>query len=256
MLTLSPRPQESNHPTPSQRTCWPYQNSKCLGPSLASPNPFTSSSRVHSDHNIDKWALRQLALDERSTNVSTDKECPPTDLSLVPKFEEDVPEGLFTDATVKLEYPPATYNGIIARGASVNPEKVLTEVYDNNMSLSTLEKAEPWDGYENDALPPKKQARYLRNLRHQIFSLYRRLFGIVFVVNISIFIAILCQGGATAQHLGLIVIANISSSIFMRQDYVINAFFAFFCAVPLSYVVRSHIPMSTHLPEQMAPMDS
>jgi len=127
---------------------------------------------------------------------------------------------------------------------------------DNNVSLSALEKADPWDGYENDTLPPKRQGRYLRNLRHQIFSLYRRLFGIVFAVNVSIVIAILCQGGASAQRLGLIVIANLSSSIFMRQDYVINAFFTVFCAVPLSYVVNSHIPMSTHVREQMASMHS
>ena len=159
------------------------------------------------------------------------------DDQVVPKIEDDVPGKLFAD--VKLEFPPAIYNGAITRGATVDPEKVPTEVSsESNMSLSTLEKAEPWDGYENDTLPSKKQARYLRNLRHQIFSLYRRLFSIVFIVNMSIFIAVLCQGGATAQHLGLIVIANISSSIFMRQDYVINAFFAVFCAVPLSYVFK------------------
>ena len=159
------------------------------------------------------------------------------DDQVVPKVEGDVLGKPF--ATVKVQFPPATYNGAITRGATVDPEKASTEVSsESNMSLSTLEKAEPWDGYEDDTLPPKKQARIIRNLRHQIFSLYRRLFGIVFIVNMSIFIAYLCQGGTTAQHLGLVVIANISSSIFMRQDYVINAFFAVFCAVPLSYVFK------------------
>ncbi|KAF8270854.1 hypothetical protein EI94DRAFT_1722068 [Lactarius quietus] len=117
-------------------------------------------------------------------------------------------------------------------GANKNLERVPTEV-SNESNI-----AEPWDGYEKYTLPPKKQGRFLRNLRHQVFSLYRRLFGIVLVVNMSIFVAILCQGGATAQRLGLIVTANISSSIFMRQDYVINAFFAIFCAVPLSWPLR------------------
>ncbi|KAI9465428.1 hypothetical protein BJY52DRAFT_1243941 [Lactarius psammicola] len=154
----------------------------------------------------------------------------------------------FEGNDVKLEFPPATYNGVIARGTAVNTERaptggcraapVLRFPSDNNVSLSTLEKADPWDGYENDILPPKRQGRYLRNLRHQIFSLYRRLFGIVFAINVSIAIAILCQGGASAQRLGLIVIANLSSSIFMRQDYVINAFFTVFCAVPLSWPLR------------------
>ena len=220
------------------------------------PNPFTTSSRIHSDHDTGNWALRQCALDPRSTNVSTDQERHPIELSFVPKIENDVPERLFPDITVKLVFPPATYNGVFARGVTVNPGKEPTDVFERNISLSTLEDAQPWDGYENDTLPPKNQGRYIRNLRYQIFSLYRRLFGIVFVVNMSILIAILCQGGATAQRLGLIVIANISSSIFMRQDYVINAFFAFFCAVPLSYVVESHNSMSTHVCEQMAPMHS
>jgi hypothetical protein len=163
-------------------------------------------------------------------------------------MEEDVPGKIFNEVTAKLKFPPATYNMDIVRGATKHLEQVPTEVSDeSNMSLSTLEKAEPWDGYENDTLPPKKQTRFLRNLRHQVFSLYRRLFGIVLVVNMSIFVAILCQGRATAQRLGLIVIANISSSIFIRQDYVINAFFAVFCAVPLSYVVKSRNPTSTHV---------
>ena len=224
-----------------------FQISRFVPPSQ---NPFTSSSRIHSDHKIDEWALRQLALNERSVNVSADEEGPPN-LSLVPKIEDSVPGKLFISLSVKLQFPPATYNGVIARATTFDPEKVrraegygatpVSELMrDSSVSLSTLERADPWDGYENDVLPPKRQARYLRNIRHQIFSIYRRLFGVVFVVNMSIFIAILCQGGASAQRLGLIVIANLSSSIFMRQDYVINAFFNLFCAVPLSYVEVTH----------------
>ncbi|KAJ7644140.1 nonribosomal peptide synthetase 12 [Roridomyces roridus] len=92
-----------------------------------------------------------------------------------------------------------------------------------------------WDGYEKDVLPEKLEGRYFRNLRHQIFSLYRRLFGIVFITNMAIFIAVIVQGGATAQRLGLITIANLFCAILMRQDYVINMFFNFFCAVPSSW---------------------
>ncbi|KAF8270856.1 hypothetical protein EI94DRAFT_1722080, partial [Lactarius quietus] len=190
-------------------------------------------------HKLDKWALRQFEFNESFTSVSTDKEYAPFTLSLVPKIEDDVPGKIFTNNTTKVEFPHPTLNGVIAGGATKNMKQVPSEVSNkSNMSLSTLEKAEPWDGYEKYTLPPKKQGRFLRNLRHQVFSLYRRLFGIVLVVNMSIFVAILCQGGATAQRLGLIVIANISSSIFMRQDYVINAFFAIFCAVPLSWPLR------------------
>jgi len=85
-------------------------------------------------------------------------------------------EGLFIDVTVKLKLTPAAYNGVFARRATINPGKGPTE---SDISLSTLENAQPWDGYENDILPPKNQGRY------QIFSLYRRLFGVVFVRLVS-----------------------------------------------------------------------
>ena len=108
---------------------------------------------------------------------------------------------------------------------------------------SAAEKGEAleWDGYENEVLPAKTHGRLLRNLRHQIFTLYRRLFGIVLIVNLSIFIATLVRGGINAQQIGLIVVANLFCSILMRQDYIINAFFTVFCSVPASYVECSLI---------------
>lgn len=97
-----------------------------------------------------------------------------------------------------------------------------------------------WDGYQDDDLPEKTQGHYLRNLRHQIFSLYRRLFGIVFVVNMAILIwTLVRKQKADAQHLGLIVVSNLFCAILMRQDYVINAFFTVACAVPSSCVNMS-----------------
>ncbi|SRR6266404_4113950 len=173
----------------------------------------------------------------------------------------------FTDLSLEPVFPPAIYNGPAPRRATLYPGKVLTGATGtaasrfprDSVSRSALEKADLWDGFENDILPPKQHGRYIRNLRHQVFSVYRRLFSIVFVVNFSIFIAIACHGGASAQRIGLIVMANLSSSIFMRQDYVINAFFILFCAVPLSYVgdPLQVTPVSTtHACEQMAPTHS
>ena len=90
-------------------------------------------------------------------------------------------------------------------------------------------------GYEDDGIPDKTQSKPVRNLRHQIFTLYRRLFGVVFVTNVAVLIATLARSeGVDAQHLGLIVVANLFCAILMRQDYVINAFFTVACAVPSS----------------------
>ncbi|KIY70558.1 nonribosomal peptide synthetase 12 [Cylindrobasidium torrendii FP15055 ss-10] len=93
------------------------------------------------------------------------------------------------------------------------------------------EKENWWDGYENEPVPDKTQGKRARNLRHLVFTLYRRLFGVVFVTNMAIFIATAVRG-ATAMYLGKIVVANLFCAILMRQDYVINAFFTVFTAVP------------------------
>ena len=87
-----------------------------------------------------------------------------------------------------------------------------------------------WEGYLDEELPPQTLGNILSRLRHSIFSLYRRLFGVVFVTNVAVFIATLIKGHTNALHLGQIVIANFFVAILMRQDYVVNAFFNVFCA--------------------------
>ena len=101
------------------------------------------------------------------------------------------------------------------------------------MCFSAQEKGEVWQGFEEDVLPEKVHGRVLRNLRWQLMSLYRRLFGIVFITNMAIFIAA-CVRGADALYLGKVAIANIFVAILMRQDYVINAFFTVACWTPRS----------------------
>ena len=101
-----------------------------------------------------------------------------------------------------------------------------------------LEKGELEVTREDD-LPTKVQGHYMRNLRHQIFTLYRRLFSIVFVINMAIFIALISTGRHSTMHVGLAVISNLFCAILMRQEYVINAFFNVFCAVPSSYVAST-----------------
>ncbi|KAF4565683.1 hypothetical protein EYR40_002247 [Pleurotus pulmonarius] len=107
----------------------------------------------------------------------------------------------------------------------------------SSASSSTIEKGHEvfWAGYEDDGIPDKSQGKFMRNLRHQVFSLYRRLFGIVFIVNMAILIATFVQGEPNAMRLGQIVIGNIFCSVLMRQEHVINAFFAVFTAVPPSW---------------------
>ena len=58
---------------------------------------------------------------------------------------------------------------------------------------SQLEKGElevDHDHHADDDLPEKMQGHYMRNLRHQIFTLYRKLFVVIFVANLVAFAAL------------------------------------------------------------------
>lgn len=119
------------------------------------------------------------------------------------------------------------------KGAETLNEKAS---YDNlGPDVDVLEKGHIWDGYQEDALPEKTQGKKARNLRHIIFTLYRRQFGIVFVINLAILIATIAEGGLDSPGIGKIVTGNLFIAILMRQDYVINAFFKVFCSVPPRY---------------------
>lgn len=185
---------------------------------------------------IDKRALKMAALTPPSpeSETSTVKESTPSTPSTetVPGIDAGFySKDLYDSGTPKTNLstpsiPPPVYGS----EASISEKKM---AYDQ---VAVLEKQiYPWDGYLDDEIPDKTQGKFTRNLRHQVFSLYRRLFGVVFVANMAILIATFARpGGADAQHLGLIVVSNLFCAILMRQDYVINVFFTVACAVPIS----------------------
>lgn len=198
-----------------------------------------------SDRNgkIDKRALRDVALGQNEHEKAT---------QLAEKL-----------AVVRAEYYTASPYNSVQHSPTMPPPVYQSEASSSEKQLvfekaTVVEKeSTPWDGYLDDEIPTKTQPKIVRNLRHQIFSLYRRLFGVVFVTNVAVSIATLVRpNGADAQHLGSIVVANLFCAILMRQDYVINAFFNTFCAVPASYV-NSHFPDTFQLTRaQMAASDS
>ncbi|KAJ3562122.1 hypothetical protein NP233_g9774 [Leucocoprinus birnbaumii] len=103
---------------------------------------------------------------------------------------------------------------------------------------SSLEKArsfelDPWAGFQDETLPDKKDSRIVRFLRHQVFTLYRKLFSVVFMINLAIFIWLLVRGTNALEVAG-VTVANLFVSILHRQEYVINTYFWIFTRVPLS----------------------
>ncbi|KAF8308154.1 hypothetical protein DL93DRAFT_2171315 [Clavulina sp. PMI_390] len=91
---------------------------------------------------------------------------------------------------------------------------------------------ESWEGYQNEFLPEKVNGRWVRNLRHRIFSLYRRFFGVVLFTNLTILVVKSSVGGISTGEAGKIVVGNLMVGTLFRQAYVINALFGIFCRVP------------------------
>lgn len=227
------------------------------------PLRYLSCNSIHfRNGKTDKRALRQLALESvgRGDAVvkSNDSQYKQRTINFVPlkkldiRFPHQQPMDSF-DGTLWLDLvstpttPPPVYQrdfkpfDLSATHAATlrrSTSSVLPPTLAGSTEVSSVEKGNTWDGYEEDTLPEKTQGKLVRNLRHQIFSLYRRLFGVVFVANMAIFIATLVRGrggnSITALQLGQIVVANLFCAILMRQDYVVNAFFTIFCSVPTS----------------------
>lgn len=93
------------------------------------------------------------------------------------------------------------------------------------------------------ALPEKKQRRFLRHGRHTILSVYRRLFSIVFILNMVGLAVLLSQNShwyttPPLSAFATAAAANIMVAILIRQDYIINACFKFTWIFPLSTPLR------------------
>ncbi|KAH9891683.1 nonribosomal peptide synthetase 12 [Cubamyces lactineus] len=209
--------------------------------------PYTSNGK------IDKRVLRQLASDKLA-KIKAEKDAKATieyvekvaTIPTKPEFYSPSPYDakVLKDIVNVLPQPQPVYqvNMSEKNGALLD---VKTEIGQSSTTVggtlekggssSSLESGNFWDGYLDDELPDKTNGHIFRNIRHQIFSLYRRLFGVVFVTNMAIFISILARGGTNAHEYGLIVVANLFCAILMRQDYVINAFFTVACSVPSSW---------------------
>lgn len=94
------------------------------------------------------------------------------------------------------------------------------------------------------ALPLKNHRPILRRIRHNLITVYQRLFSIVFFANIIAFVVLLVQyrngqpSGPPLSNIANAAAANILGAILIRQEYVINALYNICCWTPTSWPLR------------------
>ncbi|KAM6513612.1 hypothetical protein FALCPG4_015996 [Fusarium falciforme] len=98
------------------------------------------------------------------------------------------------------------------------------------------------------ALPDKKHRKYSRGLRYRALIIYRRLFSLVGLFNISAAIA-LVMTGISREWLGNITAINLATAVLVRQEFVINALYTIACSVPKSWplFIRARCAKIYHL---------
>jgi hypothetical protein len=129
--------------------------------------------------------------------------------------------------------------------SSVVDEKTNSQLEKGHATVAV----ESWEGYLDDPLPDKKQSKIVRDLRSIFFSVYRRVFSVVFAVNMSLFIWACSRyreeghDRVNAKWLAEVTIGNLFAAILIRQDHIINLLFFIFCSIPTSYTFFVHCTM-------------
>lgn len=104
-------------------------------------------------------------------------------------------------------------------------------------SVSSISSGSDSDEALNKIVLPTKKGRHgVRSLRHRIFTLYRRLFLIVFVGNLTAILTTVrfSQNPTNLANLGTAVAGNLAFAVLMRQDHVVNLLFTIACSAPTS----------------------
>ena len=94
------------------------------------------------------------------------------------------------------------------------------------------------------ALPYKRDRPWWRRLRHNFYTVYQRLFSIVFIANMIAFIILLVNHrhthpfGPSLSSIATAASANILGAILIRQEIVINILYDICCAAPHWWPLR------------------
>ncbi|KAF8077680.1 nonribosomal peptide synthetase 12 [Lyophyllum atratum] len=210
-------------------------------PYYAVPTKYIPMSKfpVTMNGKVDKMALSKLAL-ESSLYVP---HSPPLELltpeAELPKSKTRPPSPILKNHSLAYQAhanDPDAEKVLYAQGGIPgHVEIVLNLPLTKEIDPSSLEdQTSIWAGYKQDILPKKDQGRFMHKFRLQAASLCHRLFGLVFFINFLVLIGVASMG-ANPSKVCEAVVGNLFVAVLMRQDYVIDAFYLLFTAVPLSW---------------------
>ena len=120
-------------------------------------------------------------------------------------------------------------------------EKGLSEIeikklsYASYSTTSTLPLDEKNDVEAQFLLPVKAGSKTYRWLRWNFFSAYRRMFTLIFAVNVAVLIGLAASRTLTYSASASAASANLLAAILMRQEHVINLLFVISSALPTSF---------------------
>lgn len=123
--------------------------------------------------------------------------------------------------------------------------------YGKNLMIKEADALE--GGYSNESgitlelnnaqsLPDKRQGPLVRNVRHQILNVYRRVATVIILANLTALVAFVGSAGSIfnilAEDAATAASVNIFFSILIRQEWVVNGLYNMCLSVPRSAPLR------------------
>jgi hypothetical protein len=100
--------------------------------------------------------------------------------------------------------------------------------------ISDIEKQPDWTTYVSQELSQQRHGSTFRTIRYGFMSMYRRLFSVIFLVNLAVAISFAVTGKATIDRLAGAALGNLTASVVIRNDHMVNLLFRSFSSVPKS----------------------
>lgn len=137
----------------------------------------------------------------------------------------------WTESGCSVQSPPNIYSAKPPIGVTSShrpPRPQPTAVLD-------LEKQADWTVYATQELCQKRNGSIMRNIRHRVMSMYRRLFAVIFLVNLAVAVSFAATEVVSLDRIASACLGNLTAAVVIRQEHFINLLFRSFSSVPKSW---------------------